>query len=171
MTTNNTPNNSLWGSGGAGFSSNSNNWSTPQHVFDALHDEFHFSLDVCASAGNAKCKRFFNQAQNGLLQDWAGRCWMNPPYGRGIGAWMKKAADSADNGAVVVCLVPARTDTVWWHEQVMARADEVRLVRGRLKFGDGTGSAPFPSAVVVYRPGARPVQVSAWEATAAGGAS
>jgi phage N-6-adenine-methyltransferase len=171
MSNKNTPNNPLWGNGGAGYGSATDNWSTPQHVFDALHEEFHFALDVCASTSNAKCRRFFTKKQNGLHQPWTGRCWMNPPYGRGIGTWMEKAANSADDGVVVVCLVPARTDTVWWHEQVMSRASEVRLVRGRLKFGDGIGSAPFPSAVVVYRPGAAPVRVSAWVVTDAGGAS
>lgn len=154
--------NSLWAAGGAGFSSATDDWATPPAVFATLDAEFDFDLDVCASPANAKCRRFFTAADDGLSKQWTGRVWMNPPYGRGIGAWMTKAADAAAAGATVVCLVPARTDTRWWHEQVMARAAEVRLVRGRLRFGDGHNSAPFPSAVVVYRPRTRSLKFSAW---------
>jgi phage N-6-adenine-methyltransferase len=155
--------NSLWAGGGPGFSSKTDLWATPQHVFDALHHEFRFDLDVCASPQNAKCPRFFTAAENGLAQEWTGSCWMNPPYGRGVlERWMKKAADSSAAGATVVALVAARTDTSWWHEQVMARAAELRLVRGRLKFGAGNAPAPFPSAVVVYRPGSDRIAVTTW---------
>jgi hypothetical protein len=136
----------------------------PQHVFAALDREFHFELDVCASPANAKCLRFFTASEDGLAQGWTGICWMNPPYGRGIGARMKKAADEAERGATVVCLVPARTDTKWWHHQAMERAAEIRLVRGRLKFGVGLAPAPFPSALVVYRPRREAaLVVSAWK--------
>ena len=141
----------LWAAGGPGFSSATDDWATPPEVFAALDAEFRFQLDVCASARNAKCERFFTVADDGLAQQWTGRVWMNPPYGRTIGAWMAKAAESARADATVVCLVPARTDTAWWHEHVMAAASEVRLVRGRLKFGDGASPAPFPSAIVVFR--------------------
>lgn len=154
--------NKLWQAGGPGFSSATDDWATPPHVFAALDAEFGFDLDVCASAQNAKCTRFYTAADDGLAQAWTGTCWMNPPYGRGIGAWMKKAADAADKGATVVCLVPARTCTIWWHEQVMARAKEVRLVRGRLRFGAGDAPAPFPSAVVVYGPARRRLAVTTW---------
>jgi phage N-6-adenine-methyltransferase len=142
---------SLWRSGGAGFASKTDNWATPQNFFDALDIEFRFELDVCASEGNAKCSRYFTTQDDGLSQSWSGRCFMNPPYGRVIGEWMKKAYLSSLEGATVVCLVPARTDTAWWHDWAM-RASEIRLVRGRLKFGDGKAPAPFPSAVVVFRP-------------------
>jgi phage N-6-adenine-methyltransferase len=145
----------LWGAAGTGFSSRTDDWATPQPVFDALDAEFGFDLDVCADASNAKCRRFFSAAEDGLAQEWSGTVWLNPPYGRhggGIAAWMEKARESAAAGATVVCLVPARTDTRWWHESAMAAA-EVRLVKGRLKFGAGNGPAPFPSAVVVFRPG------------------
>jgi phage N-6-adenine-methyltransferase len=159
--------NKLWAAGGAGFSSATDNWATPPHVFAALDAEFSFTLDACASAGNAKCERFFTAADDGLAQSWAPETtWMNPPYGRGIGEWMEKAADEAERGATVVCLVPARTDTKWWHEQVMARASEVRLVRGRLKFGAGLAPAPFPSALVVYRPLQAALVVDVWAAPA-----
>jgi phage N-6-adenine-methyltransferase len=155
--------NPIWTAGWPGFSSTTDLWATPPHVFAALDREFDFELDVCATAANAKCPRFFNAAQNGLAQEWTGNCWMNPPYGRGIGDWMKKAADSAATGAVVVALAPARTDTNWWQEQVMGRAAEVRLVRGRLRFGDGRGPAPFPSAIVVYHPDADLPVFSGWQ--------
>lgn len=159
--------NHLWRAGGAGFSSKTDDWATPAGVFAALDAEFGFELDVCASPANAKCPRFFTVAENGLAQEWTGTAWMNPPYGRGIGAWMKKAADAAAAGATVVCLVPARTDTAWWHQQVMARASEVRFVSGRLKFGAGKAPAPFPSAIVVYRPRRRGLQVTTWTPPAA----
>ena len=133
------------------FSSATDLHATPQDFFDQLDAEFGFDLDVCASPENAKCTIYFTKEDDGLHQDWTGVVWMNPPYGREIGRWLKKANESAkDNGATVVCLVPARTDTNWWHEYVIQH--EVRFVRGRLKFGDAKNSAPFPSAVVVIRP-------------------
>ena len=132
------------------FTSNRQDWATPQFLFDGLNAEFRFEVDVCANAENAKCKRFFSEQDNGLSQDWNGVCWMNPPYGRTIGLWMKKAFESSLNGALVVCLVPARTDTTWWHKYAMR--GEIRYLRGRLKFGESENSAPFPSAIVIFRP-------------------
>lgn len=132
------------------FSSATDMWATPQDFFDALNAEFGFTLDVCATADNAKCARFYTQTDDGLSQPWEGVCWMNPPYGRTIGRWMRKAYESSQQGATVVCLVPARTDTAWWHDYAVK--GEVRFIRGRLKFGGSKNSAPFPSAVVVFRP-------------------
>jgi len=125
-------------------------WETPQEFFDKLNAEYHFTLDVCGTPANAKCEQYFTKEQNGLSKDWTGVCWMNPPYGREIGQWMKKAYESAQNGATVVCLVPARVDTAWWHDYAMH--GDVTFVRGRLKFGGAKNNAPFPSAVVVFRP-------------------
>ena len=152
----------LWSAGGPGFSSKTDLWATPPHVFDALDAEFSFELDVCASDENAKCARYFTVADDGLAQQWTGVVWMNPPYGRAIGDWMKKAADAAEDGATVVCLVPSRTDTRWWHEQVLPRASEVRHVRGRLAFGDQRAPAPFPSALVIYRPKRDGLLLNSW---------
>jgi phage N-6-adenine-methyltransferase len=132
------------------FSSKTDEWATPQDVFDRLDAEFGFDLDVCATPENAKCPRYYTKRENGLLQKWEGVCWMNPPYGREIGQWVKKAYTSALEGATVVCLLPARTDTGWWHDYCMK--GEIRFVRGRLKFGDSKTNAPFPSAVVIFRP-------------------
>ena len=133
------------------FSSETCEWSTPQWLFDALDREFGFALDPCATAENAKCSKFFTAAENGLEQSWDYQVvFMNPPYGRVIGAWMRKAWESSLRGATVVCLVPARTDTEWWHS--FAMRGEVRLLRGRLKFGESKSCAPFPSAIVVFRP-------------------
>ena len=132
------------------FSSATDLWATPQDFFDKLDAEFGFDWDVCATHDNAKCRQYFTKIQNGLRQPWTGICWMNPPYGREIGKWMQKAYESSLQGATVVCLVPARTDTAWWHDY--AAKGEVRFIRGRLKFGDAKNSAPFPSAVVVVRP-------------------
>lgn len=125
-------------------------WATPQDFFDKLNAEFGFTLDVCASPENAKCERYFTKADDGLAQEWTGVCWMNPPYGREIGHWMRKALESSATGATVVCLVPARTDTAWWHDCAMH--GEIRFIRGRLKFGGHKNSAPFPCAVVIFRP-------------------
>lgn len=131
------------------FSSAKVEWATPDDFFCKLDVEFQFTTDVCADNTNAKCKRYFTPQINGLAQEWTGSCWMNPPYGREIGAWMRKAFESAQKGATVVCLVPARTDTRWWHEYAVK--GEIRFIRGRLKFGGHKNSAPFPSAVVIFR--------------------
>ena len=132
------------------FSSKTDLWATPQTFFDELNSEFGFDTDVCALASNAKCGRFFTPEVNGLTQEWEGVCWMNPPYGRGIWMWLKKAYESAQQGATVVCLVPSRTDTRWWHDYCMK--GEVRFIKGRLKFGGHNNAAPFPSAIVIFRP-------------------
>ncbi len=146
------------------YCSNTEEWGTPKGLFRLLDAEFGFTLDACASVENAKCDRFFSLLDDGLSQPWKGIVWMNPPYGRTIAQWVAKAHQEAQNGATVVCLLPARTDTAYWHEHVMA-ADEVRFVKGRLHFDGGheTGghNAPFPSAVVVFRPPRQaPVMVS-----------
>ncbi len=138
------------------FSSDRDDWATPQAFFDKLNDEFNFTLDPCCTHESAKCEKHYTVEDDGLSKSWSGETvFMNPPYGREIGRWMEKAHMEASAGALVVCLVPSRTDTEWWHEHAMC-ADEVRFVRGRLKFGDGANSAPFPSAVVVFKPFATP---------------
>lgn len=133
------------------FSSETDQWSTPQDFYDSLDKEFHFNLDPCATKENAKCAEFYTREDDGLSKDWAGVVFMNPPYGREIGKWMKKADYEVKRGfaSVVVCLVPARTDTRWWHDYAIGY--EVRFIKGRLKFGGNKNSAPFPSAVVVMR--------------------
>lgn len=132
------------------FSSQTDLWSTPQATFDRLNAEFGFTLDVCAQPENAKCQRFFTPEEDGLAQVWNGICWCNPPYGREIGRWIRKAYESSQMGATVVCLVPARTDTKWFHSYVLHHA-EIRFIKGRLKFGNAKNSAPFPSAIVIFR--------------------
>jgi len=139
------------------FSSASGDWATPQAFFDRLNWRFGpFDLDPCASPHNTKCANFFTEAEDGLNKDWTGfTAFVNPPYGKGIDKWIKKAYDSTqDMNTRVVMLIPARTDTKYWHNYVM-RAAEIHFVRGRLKFGDSTNSAPFPSAVVVFEHPAR----------------
>lgn len=131
------------------FSSRSDLWETPQALFDELNAEFDFQLDACALPSNAKCARYFTPVIDGLKQPWRGRVWCNPPYGRELGKWVAKAA-SAEESDVVVMLLPARTDTRWFHEFIYKRA-EIRFLKGRLKFGGGKNSAPFPSMVVVFR--------------------
>lgn len=117
------------------FSSKETTWATPQDFFDRYDAIYHFETDVCALPENAKCARYFTPEMDGLKQEWTGVCWMNPPYGREIGKWIKKAYESArDNLATVVCLLPARTDTAWYHDYILPHA-HVEFVRGRLKFG------------------------------------
>jgi phage N-6-adenine-methyltransferase len=140
------------GSQSVHFSSKTCEWATPPEIFARLDLEFGgFTLDVCATPENAKCGAHFTRADDGLAQRWTGRVWCNPPYGRTIGLWIRKAWESAQAGDadLVVCLVPARTDTRWWHDYA-ARGD-CRFLAGRLRFGGGPHSAPFPSAVVVFR--------------------
>ncbi|MCC7230613.1 MAG: hypothetical protein IT203_09495 [Fimbriimonadaceae bacterium] len=137
------------------FRSDSFEWSTPQDLFDELHREFAFDLDVCATVENAKCERFYSRRDDGLKQPWFGTCWCNPPYGRDIGRWVEKSLQASRDGAVVVCLLPSRTDTRWWHECV-SQAEDVRFLRGRLRFGGHENSAPFPSVVAVFRMQSRP---------------
>ena len=132
------------------FSSATDLWATPQDFFDCYNGLYGFQLDVCASPENAKCARFFTKEDDGLAQEWTGVCWMNPPYGRDIKHWMRKAYQSSLAGATVVCLVPARTDTAWWHDYAVK--GQIEFIRGRLKFGGAVNSAPFPSAVVVFTP-------------------
>jgi len=131
------------------FSSATDLWSTPIDFFNKYNEQYGFELDVCANAENAKCQRFFTKEDDGLSKEWSGICWMNPPYGREISKWMKKAHESSLAGATVVCLVPARTDTAWWHDYAIN--GEIEFIRGRLKFGGSKNSAPFPSAVVVFK--------------------
>lgn len=144
------------------FSSASAEWETPQWLFDELDREFGFTLDVCATPKNRKKSNFYTKEQDALKQDWAqgaygGACWMNPPYGREIGEWIKKASDSAQEGATVVCLLPARTDTRWWHDYIWdaekhqpREGVKVRFLKGRLKFGGAKDGAPFPSVIVIF---------------------
>lgn len=140
------------------FSRKSDEWATPQEVFDSLNDEFHFDIDVCATAENAKCDRFFTAEDDGLAQEWEGRCWCNPPYSN-VAAWMEKAQQAVHSGAeVVVALVFARTDTRWFHEYIYGQPNvEVRFIKGRLKFGNAKNNAPAPSMIVVFRNNGRMV--------------
>ncbi len=135
------------------YSSERQDWGTPQAFFDRLDDEFGFTLDVAASACNAKCRYWWGGCVDGLSTTWAAyRCWMNPPYGREISKWTRKAYIETSSGCpLVVGLLPSRTDTRWWHDHVM-KATEVRLVKGRLKFEGAPSSAPFPSAVIIWTP-------------------
>ena len=133
------------------FSSKTDLWETPQDFFEKLDQEFGFELDVCALPENAKCSRYFSPMDDGLEQDWTGVCWCNPPYGREIEKWVKKAYISAIEGATVVMLLPARTDTRWFHDWIYGKT-EIRFIRGRLKFGGAEYGAQFPSMVVVFRP-------------------
>lgn len=134
------------------FSSETGLWATPQDFYDELNREFHFTLDPCATADNAKCEKFFTVEDDGLKQDWTGETvFCNPPYGRAIKAWVKKCyEESRKPDTTVVMLIPARTDTSYFHDYIYHKAREIRFIRGRLRFGNAKNSAPFPSMVVVF---------------------
>ena len=131
------------------FSSAKCEWSTPQDLYDKLNEKYNFTLDVCALPENTKCKDYFTPEIDGLKQDWKGVCWMNPPYGREIGKWIKKAYDESRKGCTVVCLLPARTDTRWFHDYCVK--GEIEFIKGRLKFGGCKNNAPFPNMIVVFK--------------------
>lgn len=144
------------------YSSKNGSWETPRNLFDELNREFNFTLDACAPTENTKCPTFYTEQQDGLSMPWTGRVWCNPPYGRKIGKWVEKPEKSAEEGATVVMLIPARTDTAWFHDHVYHKA-EIRFIRSRICFEldglpilDKNGrpvSAPFPSMICVFRPG------------------
>ena len=134
------------------FSSATDEWSTPPAFFRKLDMRFNFTLDPCADEQNHKCNKYFTESDDGLSKSWGGETvFCNPPYGREIKKWIKKAYEESQKpGTTVVMLIPSRTDTSYWHDYVM-RASEIVFVRGRLKFGDSKNSAPFPSAVIVFK--------------------
>ena len=143
------------------FSSDDMTWETPQNLFNKLNDEFHFTLDVCALPNTAKCKEYYTPEIDGLKQEWKGVCWMNPPYGRQIGIWLKKAYEESLKGIMVVCLIPSRTDTKYWHDYCM-KSSEIRFIKGRLKFGCATNSAPFPSAIIIFNKDDNRLKINAY---------
>ena len=134
------------------FSSTTNEWATPQEFFDKLNKEFNFTLDPCATPQNAKCKKFYTIKEDGLKQNWQGETvFCNPPYGRAIKDWVRKCyEESKKPNTIVVMLIPARTDTTYFHDYIYKKARDIRFVKGRLKFGNSKNSAPFPSMVVVF---------------------
>lgn len=136
------------------LTSNKDNWETPQKLFDELNKEFNFTIDAAADKENHKCERYYTREENGLEKSWKGeRVFLNPPYGRELPKWVKKASEEAKNkDAIIVMLIPARTDTQWFHDYIYKKA-EIRFIKGRLKFGDAKNSAPFPSMVVIFRRG------------------
>lgn len=134
------------------FSSKTDLWTTPQDFFNNLNDEFNFNLDPCSTQENAKCENYFTIKENGLIQSWGGyNVFCNPPYGREIKKWVEKAYnESKKENTKIVMLIPARTDTSYFHNYIYNKAKEIRFIRGRLKFGNSKNSAPFPSMVVIF---------------------
>ena len=126
-------------------------WATPINLFKELDTEFHFTLDPCSTHENAKCKKHYTIAEDGLIQDWGGEIvFCNPPYGRELGLWVEKCyKESMKTGTTCVMLIPSRTDTKWFHEYIYHKS-EIRFIKGRLKFGDGKAPAPFPSMIVIF---------------------
>jgi site-specific DNA-methyltransferase (adenine-specific) len=151
------------------FSSENKEWETPDSVFKPLQKEFDIVLDTCATSENKKTNVYIDRKSNGLKANWfevssllGGSCWMNPPYGRGIEQWVQKASQERDKGATVVALLPARTDTNWFHNFIHEKEGvEVRFLKGRIKFVDAESSAPFPSMIVIFTP--KKVKKSIWK--------
>ena len=134
------------------FSSETNEWSTPIDLYNSLDEIYNFTLDPCSTKENAKCDKFFTIEDDGLKQDWSNEIvFMNPPYGREIKDWVKKAYEESLKGATVVCLIPSRTDTKYWHDYIFPYSSEITFLKGRLKFGNSKNSAPFPSAIIVFK--------------------
>ena len=125
-------------------------WETPQWLFDKLDAEFHFTLDAAADDSNHKCERYYTKETDGLKSPWAGVVWCNPPYGKQIKKWVEKAWAEKCNCETIVLLIPARTDTLWFHNYILGKA-EIRFIKGRLRFSGCAVNAPFPSMVVIYR--------------------
>ena len=135
------------------FSSLREDWETPKAFYRELEKEFFFTLDPCADEQNKKCEKYYTKEQDGLSKTWNGeRVFCNPPYGRKIGEWVRKCREEVQNGDCLcaVMLIPARTDTRWFHEEILGKA-EIRFVKGRIKFGEAKENAPFPSMVVIFR--------------------
>lgn len=136
------------------YASNTDEWATPANLFQELDEEFHFGIDVCATPENAKCENFFTKKEDGLKQNWGGHgtIWCNPPYGRQIKNWVRKACETAKDGYTTVMLIPARTDTRWFHTYVYQKPNiEIRFIKGRLKYGNSKHNAPFPSMILIFR--------------------
>lgn len=156
------------GSGGAAYMSKKDDWETPDDLFFRVNSAMNFTLDAASSDKNAKCENHFTIEDDALTQEWRGVVWLNPPYGRGIGDWVRKAYEESQKGAIVVMLIPARTDTSWCHDYV-SKAQEVVFLRGRVKFcvdREPQGSAPFPSMLVRFGGGDAPMLSSIGRAQA-----
>lgn len=133
------------------MSSKTPEWATPQSFFDALNREFSFTLDPCSTHENAKCEKHYTKEDDGLTKSWGGESvFCNPPYGRELPKWVKKCYEESQKGALVVMLIPARTDTRWFHDYIYGKA-EIRFIKGRLRFGGSNQNAPFPSMIVIWQ--------------------
>jgi len=134
------------------FSSKSNEWTTPQDFFDKVNEEFDFDTDTACTEENAKCPSFITEEKDGLKMKWHGRCWCNPPYGRGLKNWVEKASNEIRERhcELIVMLIPARTDTRYFHEFIYNK-HEIRFIKGRLKFSDAKSPAPFPSMLIIFK--------------------
>lgn len=133
------------------FSSKSNEWYTPPEIFDYLNKKYNFTLDPCATDENHKCSKYYTISDNGLSKSWENEVvFCNPPYGKEIKDWVEKSYVESKKGAIVVMLIPARTDTKYWHDFIFKKASEIIFIKGRLKFGGSKTNAPFPSAIIVF---------------------
>ena len=139
--------------------SGKDDWCTPKKLFEYFDDTYHFELDPCSTHENTLCEKHYTIVEDGLKQDWAGqKVFMNPPYGRETGKWIEKAYRESLKGAVVVCLIPCRPDTQYWHEIIFPYASQIYFIQGRLRYSDAKQSAPFPSAIIIFDKGVYDLQ-------------
>ena len=137
------------------FSSKRMDWETPQKLFNELNEKYNFTIDVATNGKNSKLENFYTEKDNALNKKWKGRVFCNPPYGREIKKWVKKAYEESKKNynEIIVLLIPARTDTSYWHDYIFNKANEINFIKGRLKFeldGKQFGAAPFPSAIIIF---------------------
>lgn len=136
------------------FKSKSVEYETPTEIVEPLIEEFNIVLDVCATRENAQCAYFITKYQDAFTKDWSehGNCWMNPPWGRGMKKWVERAREESRKGIVVVCLLPVRSNTIWWHKNIIDTKAEVRFLKGEIKFNKMERGLWLPCAIVIFRP-------------------
>lgn len=136
------------------FKSKSEEYETPNEIFEPLQKEFNLELDVCATKENTKCKKFYTKEDDALIQDWNrfGNFWMNPPFGRGLKKWVQKAYEESQKGVIGVSILPVRSNTLWWHRYIIDAKAEVRFLKGEIKFNDCKRGLWLPFAIVIWKP-------------------
>ncbi len=141
------------GIGENSFKSKSEEYETPKEIFESLQREFNLQLDVCATRENTKCKKFYDKEDNALIQDWwrFGNFWMNPPFGRQLKKWVQKAYEESQKGVTGVCILPVRSNTLWWHKYIIDTKVEVRFLKGEIKFSNHKRGLWLPFAIVIFR--------------------
>ena len=147
----------------ANLNTGKDDWCTPIELFNKLNEKYKFTLDPCSSEENHLCNKYYTKEQNGLVQDWSKDVvFMNPPYGRELPKWIKKAYEESQKGATVVCLIPARPDTIYWHDYIFPYANNIWFIKGRLHFSNSVNAAGFPSCIIEFTPNGKGFKNIVW---------